>query len=101
MVLVSMENESELRRGSADSVTMFAAPYFGTIVAVPRTLGYYQRHASASGGVTSTFHATTSLQNLEKEHQKDLLRDRSWRLAIRQTQTPKFPEPFRDRLLLP
>jgi glycosyltransferase involved in cell wall biosynthesis len=93
--ILPMENESELWRGSADAVTIFAAPYFGAIVAVPKVLGFYRRHPNASGGVTSTFHAETSLQKLQKEHQKDLLRDRSWRLATRQTQVPRLIEPSR------
>jgi glycosyltransferase involved in cell wall biosynthesis len=93
--ILPMENESELRLGGADSVTIFAAPYFGAIVAIPKILGFYRRHANASGGVSSKFHAETSLQKLEKEHQKDLLRDRSWRLATRQTQIPRLLEPSR------
>jgi glycosyltransferase involved in cell wall biosynthesis len=93
--ILPMKNETELWRGGADSVTIFAAPYFGPIVAIPRILGFYRRHANAAGGVTSKFHPESSLQKLEKEHQKDLLRDRSWRLAIRQTQTARFLEPSR------
>jgi glycosyltransferase involved in cell wall biosynthesis len=93
--ILPMQNESELWTGGADSVTIFAAPFFGTIVAIPKVLGFYRRHANASGGVTSTFNAKTSLQRLEKEHEKDLLRDRSWQLAIRRTQTPKLLEPSR------
>src|SRR5262249_50076145 len=34
--ILPMENENELQRGGADSVTIFAAPYFGSILAVPR-----------------------------------------------------------------
>jgi len=98
--ILPMENESEFRHFDAvhfgaDSITIFAAPYFGTIAAIPRILGCYRRHANASGGVTSTFEEATSLQKLEKEHQKDLLRDRAWRLAARQAQMPKFLEPSR------
>lgn len=93
--ILPMKNESELWRGGADSVTIFAAPYFGTIVAIPRILGFYRRHANASGGVSSTFQTEASLQSLEKEHQKDLIRDRSWRLATRQTQIPRLLEPSR------
>src|SRR6516165_481316 len=79
----------------ADAVTIFAAPYFGTIAAVPRTLGFYRRHADASGGVVSRFQLAVSLEKLEKEHEKDLLRDRSWRLAARRTEAPKLLEPSR------
>jgi hypothetical protein len=93
--ILPMENEGQLRRGGADSVTIFAAPYFGTIAAVPRILGFYRRHADASGAVTLKFHLAASLRKLEKEHEKDLLRDCSWRLAARQTEKPKLLEPSR------
>lgn len=93
--ILPMQNERELWNGGADSVTIFAAPYFGAIAAIPRILGSYRRHANASGGVTSTFQADTALRKLEKEHRKDLLRDRSWRLATSQTQKSKFLEPSR------
>jgi glycosyltransferase involved in cell wall biosynthesis len=92
--VLPMENESQLRFG-ADSVTIFAAPYFGTIAAVPRILGFYRRHADASGSVISSFQLAVSLEKLEKEHEKDLLRDRSWRLAARRTEAPKLLEPSR------
>src|SRR6516162_7280131 len=93
--VLPMENETQLWRGGADAVTIFAAPYFGTIAAVPRTLGSYRRHADASGGVVSRFQLAVSLEKLEKEHEKDLLRDRSWRLAAQLTETPKLLEPSR------
>jgi len=93
--VLPMENETQLWRGGADAVTIFAAPYFGTIAAVPRILGFYRRHGDASGGVMLKFHLTASLRKLEKEYQKDLLRDRSWRLAARQTGMPKLLEPSR------
>jgi glycosyltransferase involved in cell wall biosynthesis len=93
--VLPMDNENQLWQGGADAVTIFAAPYFGTIVAVPRTLGFYRRHADASGGVVSRFQLAVSLDKLEQEHEKDLLRDRSWRLAARPTETPKLLEPSR------
>jgi glycosyltransferase involved in cell wall biosynthesis len=98
--ILRVENESEFRRFDeihfgADSVTILAAPYFGTIAAIPRILGCYRRHANASGGVTSSFRAQTSLEKLEKEHQRDMLRDRAWRLAARRTEIPKLLEPSR------
>jgi glycosyltransferase involved in cell wall biosynthesis len=93
--ILPMENESELWHGGADSVTILAAPYFGTIAAIPKTLGYYRRHANASGGVSSIFQTDASLQKLEREHQKDLLRDRSWRLATKETRIPRLLEPSR------
>jgi hypothetical protein len=93
--VLPMENETQLWRGGADAVTIFAAPYFGTIAAVPLTLGFYRRHADASGAVVSRFQLAVSLEKLKKEHQKDLLRDRSWRLAARQTEKPKLLEPSR------
>jgi glycosyltransferase involved in cell wall biosynthesis len=93
--VLPMENENRLWRGGADAVTIFAAPYFGTIAAVPQTLGFYRRHADASGGVISRFQLAVSLEKLEQEHEKDLLRDRAWRLAARQTETPKLLEPSR------
>jgi glycosyltransferase involved in cell wall biosynthesis len=98
--VLRMENESEFRRFDkivfgADSVPILAAPFFGTVVAVPRVLGCYRRHANASGAVTSTFQVEAGLQKLEQEHQKDLLRDRAWRLAARQTDLPRLSEPSR------
>jgi len=93
--VLPMENETQLWRGGADAVTIFAAPYFGTIAAVPRSLGFYRRHADAAGGVVSRFQLAMSLEKLEKEHEKDLIRDRSWRLAARLTETPKLLEPSR------
>lgn len=98
--ILPMENESEFQHFDrihfgADSITIFAAPYFGGIAAIPRILGCYRRHANASGGVAFTYQAETSLQKLEEEHRKDLLRDRAWRLVARQTQIPKMLEPSR------
>src|SRR5262249_261439 len=93
--VLPMKNESQLWRGGADAVTIFAAPYFGAIAAVRQTLGSYRRHADASGGVISRFQIQASLEKLAKEHKKDLLRDRSWRLAAGQTGTPKLVEPLR------
>ncbi len=55
-----------------DSVAILAAPYFGTIAAVPGILGCYRRHAKASGGVTSTFQLESSLKTLENEFGKDV-----------------------------
>ena len=98
--ILRMENEREFRRFDAihfgaDSVPILAAPYFGTITAIPRILGCYRRHPNASGGVTSTFETETSLAKLEKEHQRDLLRDRAWRLAACRKEMPKWVEPSR------
>lgn len=93
--ILPMQNESQLWRGGADSVTIFAAPYFGTIATIPRILGFYRRHANASGGVMSTFQPETCLQKLEIENQKDLLRDHSWQLAAAQSQIAKLAEPSR------
>jgi glycosyltransferase involved in cell wall biosynthesis len=92
--ILPMQNESELRT-HADSVTILAAPYFGAITAIPRILGSYRRHANASGGVTSTFQAESALQILEKEHQTDLLTDRSYQLATHRRQKSNLLEPSR------
>jgi glycosyltransferase involved in cell wall biosynthesis len=94
------ENDSDFRRFAAihfggDSVAILAAPYFGTIEAIPRVLGCYRRHADALGGVAAAFQVESGLKNLEKEHQKDLVRDCAWRFAARQTEMPKLPEPSR------
>ena len=78
-----------------DSVPILAAPYFGTIAAVPGILGYYRRHAKASGGVTATFQLESSLKTLENEYRKDFVRDRAWRLVAGQTEMPKLPDPSR------
>jgi glycosyltransferase involved in cell wall biosynthesis len=98
--ILTVENELEFRhfdsiQFGADSVPILAAPYFGTISAIPRILGCYRRHNNASGGVTSAFQAQTSLHRLEKEHQRDLLRDRAWRLATGKIALPKMSEPSR------
>jgi glycosyltransferase involved in cell wall biosynthesis len=92
--------DDEFRRFEAvhfggDSVPILAAPYFGGIEAIPQILGVYRRHANAAGGVTSVFQAEASMRILEREYQKDLIRDRAWRLVARETQTPKFSEPSR------
>ena len=98
--ILPKENDGEFRRFEAiqfgaDSVPILAAPYFGTIVAIQRVLGYYRRHSGASGGVTSTFQVATSLQILEKEHERDLVRDRAWRFAAGRSETSKLLEPSR------
>jgi len=98
--ILTVENEHEFRRFDsiqfgADSVPILAAPYFGTITAIRQVLGCYRRHSNASGAVASTFQAQTALHRLEKEHQRDLLRDRAWRLATGETATPKLLEPSR------
>jgi glycosyltransferase involved in cell wall biosynthesis len=93
--ILPMENEHQLQSGGADSVTIFAAPYFGSITTIPRVLGSYRRHANAAGSVTSEFELETVMQKLEKQHQNDLVRDRSWRLAARQIGKAKLLEPTR------
>jgi glycosyltransferase involved in cell wall biosynthesis len=98
--ILPIENDSTFRRFDevafgADSLPIFAAPFFGTVVAIPRILGSYRRHANASGAVASTFQKETSLKTLEREHQKDLVRDRAWRFAVRQPQVSKLVEPSR------
>lgn len=96
--ILPAENDSEFRRFEevhfgGDSVTILAAPYFGTIEAIPRILGCYRRHKDASGGVTATFQVESSLETLTKEHQKDFVRDRAWRYAAGQTERPKLSDP--------
>ena len=98
--ILPKEDDTEFRRFEAsqfggDSVTILAAPYFGAIAAVPQILGCYRRHTNASGGVTATFQAESSLKTLETEYGKELVRDRAWRLAARRTETPKLVEPSR------
>jgi glycosyltransferase involved in cell wall biosynthesis len=98
--ILTGENDREFQRldkthFGADVVPIFAAPYFGTIVAVPRILGCYRRHSKAAGGVMSKFDAETNLKILEKEYKKDIIRDYAWRLAARETQMSKLPEPSR------
>ena len=98
--ILPMQNDTEFRRFEAihfggDSVPILAAPFFGTIAAVPQILGFYRRHAKASAGVTSTFQAELSKQILEKEHEKDMIRDRAWRFVAGETQLPKLLEPSR------
>jgi Glycosyl transferase family 2 len=78
-----------------DSVPILTAPFFGDIVDIPKVLGCYRRHAGASGGVTSTFRLESSLQMLEKEHQKELARDSAWRLALRRSEPVPLLEPSR------
>ena len=103
--ILPMQNDTEFRRFEAihfggDSVPILAAPYFGRIAAIPQILGFYRRHAKASAGVTSTFQAELSKQILEKEHEKDMIRDRAWRLVARQTQIPESPESWQMPKLL-
>jgi hypothetical protein len=98
--ILPLQNDSEFRRFEAmhfggDSVPILAAPYFGRIVAIPRILGLYRRHANAAGGVRSTFQPEVSLRTLKNEYEKDLIRDRAWRIVARQTQLPKLPDPSR------
>jgi hypothetical protein len=97
--ILPKQNNHEFRRFEAiqfggDSVPILAAPYFGRVAAVPRILGSYRRHAKATAGVTFTFQPETSMHLLTKEHEKDLMRDRAWRLAARETQPPNLPEPW-------
>jgi glycosyltransferase involved in cell wall biosynthesis len=94
------ENDSEFRRFEVihfggDSVTILAAPFFGTIAAIPQTLGCYRRHAKASGGVTATFQLDSSLRTLEMEYRKDFVRDCAWRLVAGQKGTAKLNAPSR------
>jgi hypothetical protein len=98
--ILPMQNDYEFRRFEAihfggDSVPILAAPYFGRIVAIPRVLGFYRRHANAAGGVTSRFQVEINLQTLKKEYEKDLIRDRAWRIVAHQTQMPKLLDPSR------
>jgi glycosyltransferase involved in cell wall biosynthesis len=90
-----LKNEDQLFKGGADSVTIFAAPFYGTITAIPQTLGFYRRHANAAGGVTSAFQTDLSLRKLEREHKQDLLRDFSWRLVVQPDFEPRLTEPSR------
>ncbi len=85
----------ELSHFGGDSVAILAAPYFGTIAAIPGILGCYRRHAKASGGVTATFQLESSLKTLENEYRKDIVRDRAWRLVAHQTEMPKLSDPSR------
>ncbi len=98
--ILPMQNDTEFHRFEAmhfggDSVPILAAPFFGTIAAIPQILGFYRRHTNAAGGVTSTFQPETSMRILKKEYEKDMIRDRAWRFVARQAQTPKLPEPSR------
>jgi hypothetical protein len=98
--ILTPENQSRLRSFyatpfSADAIPIFAAPYFGTVVAIPRTLACYRRHPDAAAAVVSQFEVEAGLQKLERDHQKDLLRDRGWRLAVGRTETSKLSEPSR------
>jgi len=45
--------------------------------------------------VIATFDKESSLQILQREHEKDLIRDRAWQFAARQTLIPKLLEPSR------
>ena len=98
--ILPRQRSEEFRRFEAihfggDSVPILAAPSFGRIEAIPQILGVYRRHANAAGGVTSVFQAEVGIRILEREYQKDLIRDRAWRSVVRETQTPKFSEPSR------
>ena len=98
--ILTPENQRTLRNFyvtsfSADAIPIFAAPYFGTIVAIPRTLACYRRHRDAAAAVISQFEVEADLQKLERDHQKDLLRDRGWRLAIGRNEASRLSEPSR------
>jgi glycosyltransferase involved in cell wall biosynthesis len=98
--ILPRQRSEEFRRFEAihfggDSVPILAAPYFGRIEAIPQLLGVYRRHANAAEGVMSVFQAEASVRILERAYQKDLIRDRAWRLVAGETQTPKFSEPSR------
>ncbi|HEY5706873.1 MAG TPA: glycosyltransferase [Terrimicrobiaceae bacterium] len=87
--VLPFRNERELVH-SADAVPIFSAPYFGEVVAIREVLGFYRRHGKANSSVTTVFDRSTSLARLESEHKRDVLRDRSWRLASRRLEAPAF-----------
>lgn len=87
--ILPFKNERELVH-SADSVPIFAAPYFGDIIAIEDILGFYRRHGRANSSVTTVFDKSSSLTRLESEHRRDVLRDKSWRLASQQFETPAY-----------
>jgi glycosyltransferase involved in cell wall biosynthesis len=95
--ILTAENESQLgcfALTHADSIPIFAAPFFGRVTTIPKVLGAYRRHsASASGGMTLVFERETGLRVVEKEHEKDLLRNRGWRIVTGVTAMPKMREP--------
>jgi glycosyltransferase involved in cell wall biosynthesis len=70
-----IRNERELIYG-ADTIPIFAAPYFGQIVSVREILGFYRRHASAG----TYFDPKSVLASLRSEHDRDMIRDRAWRI---------------------
>lgn len=98
--ILTPENQKKLRSRyatsfSADAIPIFAAPYFGTVVAIPRNLACYRRHADAAAAVISQFEVQAGLQKLERDHQKDLFRDFGWQLVAGRTEAPKLSEPSR------
>ncbi len=68
---------------SADASMIFAAPFFGRVVAIPETLGYYRRHAKANTSSRLQFDLSSAVELLRSEHARDLLRDSSWRMTSR------------------
>ena len=78
--ILPLKNEAELVH-SADAVPIFAAPYFGKVIAIRETLGFYRRHAGANSSARAHFDAESCLASLRSEHKRDMLRDRSWRIA--------------------
>jgi len=87
--ILPFPNESELAH-SADAVPIFAAPYFGEIIAIEEVLGFYRRHGKANSSVNTVFDRSSSLARLESEHKRDVLRDKSWRLASQQFELPVY-----------
>ncbi len=68
---------------SADASMIFAAPFFGRVVAIPESLGYYRRHGKANTSSRLQFDLSSAAELLRSEHARDLLRDISWRMASR------------------
>ncbi|MEJ7607358.1 MAG: glycosyltransferase family 2 protein [Bryobacteraceae bacterium] len=87
--ILPLRNEDELVH-SADAVPILAAPYFGRVLAVREALGFYRRHSDANASTRIQFDANSALGILRGEHNRDLLRDRSWRLAARQFATAPY-----------
>jgi glycosyltransferase involved in cell wall biosynthesis len=87
--ILPFRNERELVH-SADAVPIFAAPYFDEVIAINEVLGFYRRHGKANSTVMTAFDQSSSLARLESEHQRDVLRDRSWRLASQQFEMPVY-----------
>lgn len=81
--------------GGADAIPICSAPYFGGIVAIPRALACYRRHSDAAASVVSRFEVRSGLQRLERDYQKNLVRDRGWRLAAGRIEASKLLEPSR------